>query len=128
VYFIVIWIYQIKKYGDHGIKIFHIVINGCQNINMQGVTLSASRKSPDTDGIHVQLSTGVTILNTKNKNTRKFLSIGVDTTNLSIENVACGPVMNKVIKTILYTFLICFLWITKERIEADICKGEEGHG
>jgi hypothetical protein len=63
----------------------------------------------------VQLSTGVTILNTKNKNTRKFLSIGVDTTNLSIENVACGPVMNKVIKTILYTFLICFLWITKRR-------------
>ncbi|CAK9150470.1 unnamed protein product [Ilex paraguariensis] len=44
-------------------QIFHIVINGCHNVKLQGVKVLASGNSPNTDGIHVQLSSGVTILN-----------------------------------------------------------------
>lgn len=70
---------------------FHIVINGCQNVKLQGVRVSASGDSPNTDGIHVQLSSGVTILDTKIKTGDDCVSIGPGASNLWIENVACGP-------------------------------------
>ncbi|KAK9266458.1 hypothetical protein L1049_021532 [Liquidambar formosana] len=72
-------------------QLYHIVINGCQNVKVQDVRVSASRKSPNTDGIHVQLSTGVTILGAKIKTGDDCISIGAGTNNLWIENVACGP-------------------------------------
>nr|WAU86942.1 birch protein [Betula platyphylla] len=72
-------------------KMFHIVVNGCQNVKMQGVKVSADGNSPNTDGIHVQLSSGVTILNSKIRTGDDCISIGPGTTNLWIENVACGP-------------------------------------
>ena len=63
---------------------FHIVINACNNVNMQGVKVNAVGNSPNTNGIHVELSSNVTILNSD-------IQTGDDTTNLWIENVACGP-------------------------------------
>ena len=59
-------------------QMFHIVINGCNNVKMEGV--------------HIQFSTGVTILNSKIGTGDDCVSVGPDTTNLWIENVACGPV------------------------------------
>ena len=72
-------------------QMFHIVVNGCHNVKMQGVKVSASGNSPNTDGIHVQLSSGVTILNSKISTGDDCVSIGPGTSNLWIENVACGP-------------------------------------
>ncbi|KAL3724262.1 hypothetical protein ACJRO7_029433 [Eucalyptus globulus] len=72
-------------------QMFHIVINGCQNVKMQGVKVSASGTSPNTDGIHVGASTGVTILNSKIGTGDDCVSIGPGSNNLWIENVACGP-------------------------------------
>ncbi|PON74121.1 Glycoside hydrolase [Parasponia andersonii] len=72
-------------------QMFHIVINGCNNVKLQGVKVIASGNSPNTDGIHVQLSTGVTILNSKIGTGDDCVSIGPGTNNLWIENVACGP-------------------------------------
>ncbi|PON74118.1 Glycoside hydrolase [Parasponia andersonii] len=72
-------------------QMFHIVINGCNNVKLQGVKVIASGDSPNTDGIHVQLSTGVTILNSKIGTGDDCVSIGPGTNNLWIENVACGP-------------------------------------
>ncbi|POO01539.1 Glycoside hydrolase [Trema orientale] len=72
-------------------QMFHIVINGCNNVKLQGVKVIASGNSPNTDGIHVQLSTGVTILNSKIGTGDDCISIGPGTNNLWIENVACGP-------------------------------------
>ncbi|GAY67263.1 hypothetical protein CUMW_255180, partial [Citrus unshiu] len=46
-------------------QMFHVVINGCHNVKVQGVRVSASGNSPNTDGIHVQLSSDVTILNAR---------------------------------------------------------------
>ena len=70
---------------------FHIVINACNNVNIQGVGVNAVRNSPNTNGIHVELSSSVTILNSNIQTGDDCISIGHGTTNLSIENVACGP-------------------------------------
>ncbi|KAK1382182.1 Polygalacturonase [Heracleum sosnowskyi] len=72
-------------------QMFHIVINGCRNVKMSGVNIQASGNSPNTDGIHVQLSSSVTILNSKISTGDDCVSIGAGTTNLWIENVLCGP-------------------------------------
>ncbi|PIN04151.1 Polygalacturonase [Handroanthus impetiginosus] len=72
-------------------QMFHIVINGCQNIMLQGLNVLAPGDSPNTDGIHVQLSNGVTILNSSIGTGDDCISIGPGATNLWIENVGCGP-------------------------------------
>ena len=72
-------------------QMFNMVINGCHNVKVQGVKVSAAGNSPNTDGIHVQQSTGVTILNSKIGTGDDCVSIGPGTTNLWIENIACGP-------------------------------------
>ncbi|XP_057777792.1 polygalacturonase-like [Salvia miltiorrhiza] len=72
-------------------QMFHIVINGCQNVKLQGAKVRAPENSPNTDGIHVQLSTAVTILNSVIRTGDDCISIGPGTANLWIQNVACGP-------------------------------------
>ncbi|KAJ4723875.1 putative Polygalacturonase [Melia azedarach] len=72
-------------------QLYHIVFNGCNNVKLQGVKILASGKSPNTDGIHVQLSSSVTILNTRISTGDDCISIGPGTTNSWIQNVACGP-------------------------------------
>ncbi|PQQ09817.1 polygalacturonase-like [Prunus yedoensis var. nudiflora] len=72
-------------------QMFHIVINGCHNVKMQSVKVSASGQSPNTDGIHVQMSSSVTILNSKIATGDDCISIGPGTSDLWIENVKCGP-------------------------------------
>ncbi|OAY45590.1 polygalacturonase [Manihot esculenta] len=72
-------------------QMFHIVINGCHNVKVQGVTVSASGNSPNTDGIHVQLSSSVAILNSWIGTGDDCISIGAGTSNMWIERVACGP-------------------------------------
>ncbi|KAM7279075.1 hypothetical protein ACFE04_006209 [Oxalis oulophora] len=72
-------------------QLYHIVVNGCKNVKMTGLRISASGKSPNTDGIHVQYSSSVTILSTRIGTGDDCVSIGAGTTNLWIENLACGP-------------------------------------
>ncbi|XP_043706893.1 polygalacturonase [Telopea speciosissima] len=72
-------------------QLFHIFINGCQNVNVRGVTISADGNSPNTDGIHVQLSSSVTILGASIKTGDDCISIGPGATNLWMEHITCGP-------------------------------------
>ncbi|TYI62173.1 hypothetical protein E1A91_D10G227400v1 [Gossypium mustelinum] len=72
-------------------QMFHIAINGCQNVQIQGVKIIAASDSPNTDGIHVQLSTNVEIFNSSIKTGDDCISIGPGTKNLWIEQVTCGP-------------------------------------
>jgi polygalacturonase len=58
---------------------------------VKGVRVSAAGNSPNTDGIHVSSSTSVTILNSRIGTGDDCVSIGPGTSNLWIENVACGP-------------------------------------
>ena len=72
-------------------QLYHIVINGCKNVKVQGAKVSASGASPNTDGIHVQLSTDVTILSSNIGTGDDCISIGAGTTNLWMEDISCGP-------------------------------------
>ncbi|KAL0711271.1 hypothetical protein Bca4012_018249 [Brassica carinata] len=72
-------------------QMFHVVINGCNNVKLQGVKVLAAGNSPNTDGIHVQSSSTVSIFNTKISTGDDCVSIGPGTNGLWIENVACGP-------------------------------------
>ncbi|KAK9019751.1 hypothetical protein V6N11_054259 [Hibiscus sabdariffa] len=72
-------------------QMFHIVINGCKNVHIQGVKIIAASNSPNTDGIHVQLSTNVEIFSTSIKTGDDCISIGPGTKNLWVEQVSCGP-------------------------------------
>ncbi|XP_076951663.1 polygalacturonase-like [Bidens hawaiensis] len=84
---------NVKVYGLTSVnsQMFHIVVNGCDDVKMVDVNVQAPSDSPNTDGIHVQLSTGVTILNSKISTGDDCVSIGPGATNLWIENVGCGP-------------------------------------
>jgi polygalacturonase len=72
-------------------QMFHMVINGCNNVKVQGVSVSASANSPNTDGIHVASSAGVSIFNSRIATGDDCISIGPGTSNLWIQNIACGP-------------------------------------
>ncbi|KAJ0960494.1 hypothetical protein J5N97_001653 [Dioscorea zingiberensis] len=72
-------------------ELYHIAINGCEGVQVQGVKISAPGNSPNTDGIHVQMSTNVTITGTGIKTGDDCVSIGPGTTDLWIERVTCGP-------------------------------------
>lgn len=72
-------------------QMFHIVINACNNVNIQGVKVSAPKNSPNTDGIHVQGSSDVMITDSRMGTGDDCISIGPGTSNMWIENIACGP-------------------------------------
>jgi polygalacturonase len=70
---------------------FHIVIDKCNNVRVQDVKISAAGNSPNTDGIHVELSSSVNILNSNIATGDDCISIGPGTTNLWIQDIVCGP-------------------------------------
>ncbi|CAI9777080.1 unnamed protein product [Fraxinus pennsylvanica] len=70
---------------------FHIQVYGSQNAKLVGMKISAPGNSPNTGGIHVAESSRVTIMNSKIGTGDDCVSIGPGTSNLWIENVACGP-------------------------------------
>ncbi|KAL1561423.1 endo-polygalacturonase [Salvia divinorum] len=72
-------------------QMFHILVDGCRNANLVNVRVSAPGNSPNTDGIHVQQSSGVTIMNSHVSTGDDCVSIGPGASNLWIENLACGP-------------------------------------
>ncbi|XP_015580830.1 polygalacturonase [Ricinus communis] len=82
---------EIKGLSSLNSQLFHIVLHGCQNVKMEGVKVSAPGQSPNTDGIHVQLSSAITILNSIIGTGDDCVSVGPGTSHLWIENIACGP-------------------------------------
>ncbi|KAF3329398.1 polygalacturonase-like protein [Carex littledalei] len=72
-------------------ELFHVVILGCNGVTLQGVSIIAPESSPNTDGIHVESSTGVTIIQANIKTGDDCISIGPGTSHLWIERVNCGP-------------------------------------
>ncbi|XP_062088653.1 polygalacturonase [Humulus lupulus] len=69
----------------------HFVINSCNNVVVRNLRLIAPDQSPNTDGIHVQGSTGVTIAGATLRTGDDCISIGPATKNLHMTNINCGP-------------------------------------
>ncbi|KAG6700413.1 hypothetical protein I3842_08G111400 [Carya illinoinensis] len=72
-------------------QMFHIVFSGCQNVHVEKVKIIAAGDSPNTDGIHVQLSSNVAITKSRIRTGDDCISIGPGTKDLWIERVECGP-------------------------------------
>nr|KAJ0225951.1 hypothetical protein LSAT_V11C100030810 [Lactuca sativa] len=66
-------------------------MDGCQNINLHEITISAPGNSPNTDDIHIEFSTGVTVLNSRIATEDDCISIGPGSSNLWIQSITCGP-------------------------------------
>lgn len=69
----------------------HLVINSCKNVIVRNVKLYAPHESPNTDGIHVQSSNGVTITGSTLQTGDDCVSIGPGTRNLVMSKIKCGP-------------------------------------
>ncbi|KAL6343241.1 hypothetical protein AAG906_022157 [Vitis piasezkii] len=72
-------------------QLSHLVINSCKNVAVRNVKIIAPDQSPNTDGIHVQGSTGVTITGSTIGTGDDCISIGPGTRNLWMEHIKCGP-------------------------------------
>ncbi|CAI0458842.1 unnamed protein product [Linum tenue] len=70
---------------------FHIAVTGSQNVNLRDITVTASGTSPNTDGIHIEKSTLVSVLNSTISTGDDCISMGPGARNVWIERVACGP-------------------------------------
>ncbi|KAK4254717.1 hypothetical protein QN277_010057 [Acacia crassicarpa] len=82
---------EIKGLTSVNSQFFHIVFNGCRKVRVKDVKVMAPENSPNTDGIHVQFSSDVTILHSEIRTGDDCVSIGPGTSDLRIEHVACGP-------------------------------------
>ncbi|CAL5417151.1 unnamed protein product [Camellia sinensis] len=72
-------------------QVIHVAIAQCNNVNIQNLNVRASTSSLNTDGIHVESSTGVTITRSAFRTGDDCISIGPATTNVWIQRIACGP-------------------------------------
>ncbi|XP_010511451.1 PREDICTED: polygalacturonase-like [Camelina sativa] len=72
-------------------QLFHIAINRCRNIKIEDVRIIAPDDSPNTDGIHIQLSTDIEVRNASIKTGDDCISIGPGTKNLMVDGITCGP-------------------------------------
>ncbi|XP_074284494.1 polygalacturonase-like [Silene latifolia] len=69
----------------------HISVGNSQNIALKSLTIRAPSGSPNTDGIHLSRSTGITIYNCVIKTGDDCISIGDGTRNTWIQRIHCGP-------------------------------------
>ncbi|GAB2277193.1 hypothetical protein Dimus_011901 [Dionaea muscipula] len=82
---------EVKDLSFWNSQMFHISVNGCENIRILGVKILADGRSPNTDGIHIERSTGVTIKHSPIQTGDDCISAGKGTQNLWIEDIHCGP-------------------------------------
>ncbi|CAO2175766.1 unnamed protein product [Urochloa humidicola] len=72
-------------------KFFHIALLGTKNIQISGLKISAPSTSPNTDGIHIERSAGVSITDTHIATGDDCISIGQGNDNVEVARVQCGP-------------------------------------
>nr|XP_010930294.2 polygalacturonase-like [Elaeis guineensis] len=79
-----------------GIKIqnsqnFQMSIFGSTGVTVERATITAPDESPNTDGIHVQMSSFITIKDSTMRTGDDCISMGAGSTNVWIEKINCGP-------------------------------------
>ncbi|XP_059442085.1 exopolygalacturonase-like [Corylus avellana] len=69
----------------------HIVIFGCENLNMSRINISAPANSPNTDGIKIGSSHGIRISHSTIGTGDDCIAMLSGTKDVDISNVVCGP-------------------------------------
>ncbi|KAJ0972959.1 hypothetical protein J5N97_020918 [Dioscorea zingiberensis] len=72
-------------------EMFHMVIFASNGVTVQGMSITAPENSPNTDGIHIQQSSGVTIQSSTMRTGDDCISMGAGSTNVWLERITCGP-------------------------------------
>ncbi|CAD6228795.1 unnamed protein product [Miscanthus lutarioriparius] len=72
-------------------ELFHVVVLQCHGVTVRGVTVEAPADSPNTDGIHLHMSSHVSVYDARISTGDDCISVGPGNSHLWIERVACGP-------------------------------------
>ncbi|KAJ0965028.1 hypothetical protein J5N97_026166 [Dioscorea zingiberensis] len=72
-------------------KFFHIALVGCQNFWATNLRITAPADSPNTDGIHIDRSSGVSIHNSLIGTGDDCISVGQGNSQVILKNIRCGP-------------------------------------
>ncbi|KAL6621266.1 hypothetical protein ACP70R_033698 [Stipagrostis hirtigluma subsp. patula] len=72
-------------------KFFHINVDTCKDILISDITITAPGDSLNTDGIHVGMSTGITIENATIGTGDDCVSVGAGSSVVVVNKVTCGP-------------------------------------
>ncbi|KAL3733392.1 hypothetical protein ACJRO7_022852 [Eucalyptus globulus] len=72
-------------------KNFHFNIFSCKNITFERVTIKAPDESPNTDGIHMALSSNVFIRDSDIGTGDDCVSLGPGSKNINMTGITCGP-------------------------------------
>lgn len=70
---------------------FHFRFDGCENVHVESITITAPALSPNTDGIHIENTKFVRIHNSLIANGDDCVSIGSGSHHVDIRNLTCGP-------------------------------------
>ena len=72
-------------------KFFHIAVQQAKNVRMSGLRIRAPPDSPNTDGIHIERSAGVSITDAGIGTGDDCISIGQGSDGVEVARVRCGP-------------------------------------
>lgn len=72
-------------------KSFHLELSKCDNMNLSNININAPADSPNTDGIHISLSSNITITSSTIGVGDDCVSIVQGVNNVTINNLTCGP-------------------------------------
>ncbi|KAK2989314.1 hypothetical protein RJ640_014773 [Escallonia rubra] len=70
---------------------FHMHVTNCNFFRAQGLHITAPQDSPNTDGIHISKSQGVSIVRSVIGTGDDCISVGQGSTNVNISKITCGP-------------------------------------
>ncbi|KAG0452672.1 hypothetical protein HPP92_025336 [Vanilla planifolia] len=72
-------------------ELYHVVVEECRGVRVEGLRISAAANSPNTDGLHVEKSEGITVTTAVIGTGDDCVSVGPGTANLWLERITCGP-------------------------------------
>ncbi|KAL8204555.1 hypothetical protein R6Q57_010178 [Mikania cordata] len=72
-------------------ELIHVTVSNCNNIMFEHMNIIAPSRSPNTDGIIIQSSSGVTIKNSLIRTGDDCIAVGPGSKNIWMEKIACGP-------------------------------------
>ncbi|KAK8525046.1 hypothetical protein V6N13_016040 [Hibiscus sabdariffa] len=82
---------KMKDISFHNSPQIHVLLLGTQNVDLGYLKIQSPRTSPNTDGIHLQIATNVSIHNSNIAAGDDCISIGDRTFNINITDINCGP-------------------------------------
>ncbi|KAI3897821.1 hypothetical protein MKX03_013727 [Papaver bracteatum] len=79
---------QVNSLNPQG---YHMALERCDDIEIDGMHLTAPKTSPNTDGIHISASNNVRVSESTIATGGNCISVDQGSTNVPVPKVACGP-------------------------------------